>query len=179
MRLALLPVLVAALLVAAACGGGDEGEPTSEAFAEDFCSAAADWRAKLEAVVSGIASPSSLSADGIRDAVDDGLEATETFIDEVEELEAPETEAGQEVEAIVDSMAGSVQSTVDELRSEFDDGSDSVQDLLGKVAQAGTQIGQLQQDLQSSIAELENVDTGELRSELESNEDCAAARSGS
>ena len=34
-------------------------------------------------------------------------------------------------------------------------------------------------ELQTSLDELENVETGEFKSELESNEDCAAAQSGS
>ncbi len=67
---------------------------------------------------------------------------------------------------------------MDDLRSSFDEDA-SLQDLLGQVAAAATQIGGLQDELQSSLDQLQSVDTGELRSALESNEDCAAARSGS
>ena len=41
---------------------------------------------------------------------------------------------------------------------------------------AASQIGQLEQELQSSLDQLEQIETGGLGSELESNEDCAAAR---
>ena len=47
------------------------------------------------------------------------------------------------------------------------------------MPQATAQLDSLQQELQSSLDELESVDAGELKSELESNEDCAAAKSGS
>ena len=90
-------------------------------------------------------------------------------------LGTPDTEAGQEVTAIVDDMSASVQTTVDDLRDTLGDSS-SLQDLLAAVPQATAQLGGLQAELQSSLTELENVDTGELKSELESNEDCAAAQ---
>jgi hypothetical protein len=180
MRLALIPLL-AALVLAAGCGGDgdDNGDDQSspEAWSDDFCSAAADWRTSLDDVISGI-SPSDLSAEGVRDAIDEGLEATESFLDEIRGLGAPETEAGQEVEAIVDSTAESVQTTVDDLRATFDE-DDSLQDLITKIPQAAAQIEQLESELSSSLDEIRNLDTGELKSELDSNEECAAAQSGS
>jgi ABC-type transporter Mla subunit MlaD len=174
--LPLLPLL-AALILAAGCGGDGGDESSAQAWADDFCSAAGDWRTSLEDVVSGI-SPSDLSADGVRDAIDEGLEATEEFVDEIRGLDAPETEAGQQVAEAVDGMADSVEATADELGTIFGE-DDSLQDLITKVPQAAAQIAQLEDELQSSFEELEGLDTGELRDELSSNEDCAAARSGS
>ena len=172
--------LLALVLAAAGCGGDDDDadESSSQAWADDFCSAAADWRTSLDDIVSGFGSPSDLSEEGIRDAVDEGLDATEQFLEDVQGLGTPDTEAGQEVTAIVDDMSASVQTTVDDLRDTLGDSS-SLQDLLAAVPQATAQLGGLQAELQSSLTELENVDTGELKSELESNEDCAAAQSGS
>jgi ABC-type transporter Mla subunit MlaD len=77
-------------------------------------------------------------------------------------------------------MATQVQSTADDLRETFDSGGDTLNDLIAKLSTAGTQIAQMGQDLQSSLDELENVEGGgELRDEIESNEDCDAARAGS
>jgi methyl-accepting chemotaxis protein len=166
---------VGLLLLAAGCGGEDES--STEAWSNDFCSASADWRSSLENIVSQFQSPSDLDADSIQGAIDDGLEATESFVDEVESLGAPETEAGQEVAGILDSMTSSIQTTADDLRSTFE-GADSLQDLVARAGEAASQIGQLEQELQSSLDEIENLNTGELRDELESNEDCDAARSG-
>jgi methyl-accepting chemotaxis protein len=175
MRRILAPILLVALLLAAGCGG--EEESSTEAWTNDFCSASADWRSSLEDIVGQFQSPSDLDADSIQGAVDDGLDATESFVDEVESLGAPETEAGQEVADILDSMTSSIQSTADDLRSTFE-GADSLQDLVARAGEAASQIGQLEQELQSSLDEIENLNTGELRDELESNEDCDAARSG-
>ena len=175
MRQVALICAVGLLLLAAGCGGEDES--STEAWSNDFCSASADWRSSLEDIVSQFQSPSDLDADSIQGAIDDGLEATESFVDEVESLGAPETEAGQEVAGILDSMTSSIQTTADDLRSTFE-GADSLQDLVARAGEAASQIGQLEQELQSSLDEIENLNTGELRDELESNEDCDAASSG-
>ena len=162
MRLPLLTSLFVALVLAAGCGG--EEESSSQAWVNDFCSAAADWRTSLEDTVSQFQSPTDLSADSVRGAIDDGLEATETFVDDVRALGRPETEAGQEAAAVVDSMTSDIQSIVDDLRANFESGGDSLPELVGKLSQASEQINQMGQELQGSL------------DELESNEDCAAAR---
>jgi hypothetical protein len=177
MRLAVLPLLVVAIVLAAGCGGDDDDQSSSQAWADDFCSAAADWRTTLEGIVGGFDSPSDLNADSIEDAVDQGLDATESFVDEVRGLGTPDTEAGEEVRGIVDDMASSVESTADDLSTAVGDSS-SLQDLLAVVPQVVTSLQGLQQELQSSLDDLESLDTGELREELESNEDCDAAQSG-
>jgi hypothetical protein len=167
--------LLLALVLAAGCGGEDES--SSEAWTNDFCSAAADWRSSLEDIVGQFQSPSDLDADSIQGAVDDGLEATESFVDEVDSLGPPETEAREEAAGILDSMTSSIRTTADDLRSTFE-GADSLQDLVARAGEAASQLGQLQQELQNGLDELENLDSGELRDELDSNEDCQAARSG-
>jgi hypothetical protein len=177
MRLAVLPLFVVAIILAAGCGGDDDDQSSSQAWADDFCSAAADWRTTLEGIVSDFDSPSDLSADSIEDAVDEGLDATESFVDDVRGLGAPDTEAGEEVKGIVDDMASSVEATADELSEAVGDSS-SLQDLLAVAPQVVASVESLQQELRSSLDDLESLDTGELRDELESNEDCATAQSG-
>jgi hypothetical protein len=174
---AILTCVAVLALFAAGCGGGDD-ESASEAWANDFCSAAADWRSSLESIVGQFQSPSDLNADSIQGAVDDGFDATQSFLDEVDSLGAPETESREEAEQILDSMTSSVRTTADDLRSTFE-GADSLQDLIAQAGTASSQIGELQQELQNGLDELENLDTGELKDELESNEDCTEARSGS
>jgi hypothetical protein len=111
--------------------------------------------------------------------VDDGLEATEQFVDDVRSLGRPETEAGQQAADVVDSMADEVESTADDLRETFDSGGDSLPEMISKLSAAGTQIVQMGQDVQASLTELQDLDGGgELRSEVEANSDCDAARAG-
>jgi methyl-accepting chemotaxis protein len=175
---AISAILVAGALLVAACGG--EEESPSEAWAGDFCSAAADWRSSIDEAIAQVGDPADLSFNTLRGAIDDGLAATEAFIDDVRALGPPETEAGQEAAGIVDSMTDDLDADVDELRSALETESESAPELLEKAGQASTLIGQMAQQLQSSVQELEGLEPAdELRSALEENEDCEGARAGS
>lgn len=179
MKGAFLTGLVTVLILAAGCGGGDDEQSPQEAWAAGFCSAAADWRAQLEDIVGQFQSPADLTPDSIRSAVDDGVEATRTFVDDVRALGPPETESSQEAGQILDSMTSDLESTADDLSSTFDSSGDSLQDLLGQVAQAGSQLSGLASELQSSLTQLEDLQGGELRDAIESNSDCQTARGSS
>lgn len=176
MKRAFLTGLVAVLIVAAGCGGGDDEQSPQEAWAGDFCSAAADWRGQLEDIVGQFQSPADLTADSIRAAVDEGVEATRTFVDDIRGLGPPETEASQEAGQILDAVTSDLESTADDLSSTFDSSGDSLQELLGQVAQAGSQLSALTTELQSSLTQLEDLQGGQLRDAIESNSDCQTAR---
>ena len=166
------------VLLAAGCGG--EEESASEAWAGDFCSAAADWRSSIDEAIAQVGDPANLSFESLRGAIDDGLSATETFVADIREIGPPETEAGQEAAGIVDSMASDLESDVDQLRSALETESSSVPELLEKAGQASTLIGQMAQQLQSSVQELEGLEPAdELGNALRDNEDCQAAEDGS
>jgi uncharacterized protein YukE len=175
---AILVCLVAIVAVLAAGCGGDDDESSAEAWAGDFCSAASDWRSSLDDIVQQFQSPSDLSADSVQEAVDDGLAATQTFVDDVRDLGAPDTEAGQQVADIVDEMSSTIESTADDVRETLDASGDSLPDLLGSLASLSGELQQMGQQLQTSLGQLDDVEGGELRDALESNDDCAAARSG-
>jgi hypothetical protein len=174
-----VPTIFAFLVLLAAGCGGDE-ESASEAWAGDFCSAASDWRSSIEEAVAQVGDPADLSFNSLRGAIDDGLAATETFVADLRALGPPETEAGQEAATIVDSMASDLESDVDQLRSAFETETQSVPELLEKAGQATTLIGQMAQQLQGSVQELEGLEPAdELGNALRDNEDCEAARAGS
>jgi hypothetical protein len=178
MSRAISAILAAGVLLAAGCGG--EEESASEAWAGDFCTAAADWRSSIDDAIAQVGDPADLSFNTLRGAIDNGLAATENFIDDVRVLGPPETEAGQEAAGIVESMTDDLEADVDELRSALETETQSAPELLEKAGQASTLVGQMAQQLQSSVQELEGLEPAdELRSALEDNEDCEAARASS
>jgi hypothetical protein len=165
------------MLVFAGCGG--EEESASEAWAGDFCSAASEWRSSIDEAIAEFGDPADLSVNSLRGAIDDGLAATETFVDDLRALGAPETEAGQEAAGIVDSMASDLEADVDQLRSAFETETSTVAELLQRAGEATSLIGQMAQELQGSVQELEGLEPAdELRDALEDNEDCEGARAG-
>jgi hypothetical protein len=166
------------VFLAGGCGGEDES--ASEAWAGDFCSAAAEWRSSVDEAIAQVGDPADLDFESLRGAIDDGLGATETFVADLRALGPPETEAGQEAAGIVDSTADELDSDVDELRSALETESSSVPELLEKAGQATALIGQMAQELQGSVQELEGLEPAEeLGNALRDNQDCEAAQAGS
>ena len=107
---ALLLTAVAAGLVG--CGSGDdEGDQASaaETWASDVCSTALDWRTTIEDVKNTLSDTGSLSADVIRDAVDDVENATASLVADLGEVGVPDTEAGDEAAAEVTTLSEKLQ----------------------------------------------------------------------
>jgi hypothetical protein len=99
-------------------------------------------------------------------------------VEDVRGLGAPDTEAGQQVASIVDDMSSTIESTAGDVRSTLDASGDSLPALLASLASLSGQLQEMGQQLQGSLGELEDVEGGELKDALESNDDCSAARSG-
>ncbi|HEY6075193.1 MAG TPA: hypothetical protein VIV36_00030, partial [Gaiella sp.] len=119
----LLTAAVAALaLVAVGCGGSDDDSDTdpTAAWASDFCSAITTWTDELQTVTSEFSDTSNLSQDGLQSASDDVGSATESLVDDLRGLGAPETEGGEEIQTALDTLsttleteAASIEETVE------------------------------------------------------------------
>ena len=92
-----LSLLAAALLVGC---GGDDGPPSATEWADDLCSALGDWTSSLTTAAESVTSEP--SRESVESAVDDVEGATQQLVDDVEDLETPDLEAGQEAEESVD-----------------------------------------------------------------------------
>lgn len=177
MRRTFLPALVVTLALAAGCGGEDE--PAGEAWAGDVCSAAADWRAALEEAAEELSNPEELSVESVRAAVDDGLEATETFVERLRAAGPPETEGGAEADAVVESLSDQLEAEVEELRTALAGETGSLPELLQQASEVAALAAEMAQEVQSSLQQLEELQPGqELADAIEANEDCDEARAG-
>lgn len=165
------------MALAAGCGG--EGESASEAWAGDVCSAAADWRTALDEAAAAFSNPEELSAESVRAAVDDGLEATATFVEELRAAGPPETEAGAEAGAVVESLSDGLEADVEELRAALGDESGSLSELLQQASGVAALAAEMVQEVESSLLQLEELEPAqELADAIEANEDCDEARAG-
>ena len=72
--------------IAAGCGGDDEGEDPTAAWASGFCSAITDWTDELQNVSSQFSDTSNLSEEGLQSAAEDVRTATQTLVDDLEDL---------------------------------------------------------------------------------------------
>jgi hypothetical protein len=164
-------------MLAAGCGGGDDGGSSATEWADGVCSAITDWSDSLESTTQSLRS-GSLSEDELRSAVDDFESATNDFVDDLRGLGTPETEAGQEAKESVDQLADDVDEGVSRIESAVDDASDG--SGVGEVITAiGTSLATMGQQLSATFARLQQLDPqGELEQAFNDADSCDELRSG-
>jgi hypothetical protein len=117
-RLAAVTVLLA--LVAAGCGGGGGSTAEEQAWADEVCTSIASWRTEVETIATDAATaltePGATRAD-LEAAIDNGLDATKTLVEDLRAAVPPDTPEGDEAKAAVEAFLDDVQASDDEVRS--------------------------------------------------------------
>ena len=168
-------ILVLALAgVAAGCGGDDETQtdPTA-AWADGFCSAVTDWTDELQTITSQFSDTSNLSEDGLQSAATDVQSATQTLVDELRDLGAPETDSGEEVKSALDTLS----TTLENESTAIEDTANGVSGITGlpsAITKITTSLSALGTAFSQTLQTIENADaSGELRTALEDSPECA------
>jgi hypothetical protein len=165
-------VLVAAVGVAAGCGGSDDETDPTAAWAGDFCSAVSAWQDELESITSQFSDLSNLNEDALRTAAEDAESATQTFVDELQSLGAPETESGEEVKSSIDDLTSTLDTEVAEIRSTVD-GVSGLADVPGAISTISTSLSALSTAFSQTLQTIESADAGdELETALEDSPEC-------
>jgi hypothetical protein len=168
-------LLVVALVgVASGCGGSDdetETDPTV-AWASGFCTAVSNWREELQTITSQFSDTSNLSQEGLQSAATDAKSATQHFLDELDDLGAPETASGDAVESSIDSLATTLETEVETIEATANDVS-GLTDLPSAISTISASLGTLGTALSEMLQTIENADVGdELESALEDSPEC-------
>jgi hypothetical protein len=171
---------VAALLVvvlvgvAAGCGGSDsssEATPTEE-WASGFCTALTDWTDSLQDVTSQFSDTSNLSKEGLQSAADDIRSSTDTFISELHDLGAPDTESGDEVKSSLDALSSTVDDEVDTIQQAAQ-GVSGITGLPSALSTITESLSALGNAFSNTLNTLDSADaSGELQQALEDSPDC-------
>jgi ABC-type transporter Mla subunit MlaD len=175
-RLTPLAVVVAALaLVAAGCGGSDDETSATQEWADGFCTSLTAWTDSLTDIGSSLTDTSNLSADGIKGIVDDAVDSTRQFVDDVTSLGAPETESGAEAQQALETLADQLDESVQTLEDEFSEGADSLTGALSKVSAVTAAVAEMGEDVGTALSSLEEIDAeGELEDTFEQTESCSS-----
>lgn len=169
------------LVVAAGCGGSgdesssDEADTAAEAasWADSFCTSIADWRDALEQIGSEIASdPTSISRDTLEQGANDARDATEQLIDDLRELGAPDTEAGQAAEDAIEELGDTLEQELDEARAAVEDAS-GIGGVLSAVPTVMASFTAAGDAIESTLDEVRDLDAGgELEDALRDSDVC-------
>jgi len=158
----LLATAIASLalaLVAAGCGGSDESSSTSptEEWASSFCTAVTTWKDSLTSVTEQFSSPSSLTSEALTDAANDAKSSTETLVDDLKGLGAPDTEGGEAVRTSIDELSSTVESEVAKIESAAE-GVSGLAELPSAITSITTSISAMSSALSSTVQTAESAD---------------------
>ena len=177
-RLALAGAVLALVGIAAGCGGDDEGEDATAAWASGFCSAITDWTDELQSVTSQFSDTSNLSEEGLQSAAEDVRTATQTLVDDLKDLGRPETASGEEVESSLNELSD----TLDGESAEIEDTAEGVSnltDLPGAITTISSSLSAMLASFSNTLTAMQNADVeGELQTALEDSPECAGISSG-
>jgi hypothetical protein len=174
----LLATAVAVLaLVAAGCGGSDESSsasPTDE-WADGFCTAVTSWTDSIQSFseqFTDLTDLSSFSNDGLESAANDIKSSTQTLVDDLKGLGAPETESGQAVKDSLDELSSTLESEVATIDDAVEGASST--GLPSAFGTFTTSLQAMGAAFSSTLDTLQSADAkGELQTALEDSPACA------
>lgn len=168
---AFMPVLAAALVLAAGCGGGQD--PTT-AWADDFCSAISTWESSLTGAANSLTNNPSKAA--LQDASDEVTSATKTFSSDVKDLGKPPTDAQAGAQKLVTQLSDQIDSGVATIQAAIGSASgpgsvlSAVSTVSGTLATMGSQVT-------AAFADLQSLDPGgELQTAFKKADSCKDLR---
>jgi uncharacterized protein YoxC len=173
-RAALKVAVVAALALAAGCGGGDDSSAT-EQWASSACSAVNTWMSSVESI--GNTLKEDPTKEGVDKAYDDLMSSTQTLVDDLKGLGRPETEAGQEAEDAINSLADDLDQSLEEMQTAIDDAS-GASGVLSAISVVSGNLATMGDDVSSTVDTLEQLEGGqELKDAFDKADSCADLRS--
>ena len=180
MKLGALATLVL-LLAAAGCGGG--GTSAEEAWAEEVCASVASWKTEVESIARNAADaltePGATRAD-VEAAVENGLDATSTLVDELRASVPPDTPEGDEAKAAVDAFLDNVQASDDEVRTALaglPEGA-GLSEIVAELSGLGTNLQQTVESGRTLVSDIQQLGSA-LKDGFENADACQELQSSS
>jgi uncharacterized phage infection (PIP) family protein YhgE len=181
MRVAFPVAVVAAVLSvgAAGCGGGETS--AAESWADDVCTSVADWKEQIrhagDDVRAELRSPSTGTLTRIGESVESAADATRELADDLQAVDAPDVDSGEQAKQQVDAFAGQLETTVEEAKQKVEDIPESTG--LSEIASAlATLLPSLQSLANQAKSALDSVEASgnELKQGFENADACKPLR---
>jgi membrane protein implicated in regulation of membrane protease activity len=171
-RLGSAALLAAAVLALAACGGDDESE--SEAYANGVCGSLSTWVTDVQETVQSVTERGlAVSRADIQAALEETQDATDGLVNDLEELDPPETQDGQEARSELDGLATQLRRQIDVIEEALGSGS-GVTEIAAVVSTAVATAANAVNTTFQNLQELDPV--GELQEAFQSSDDCESLR---
>jgi exonuclease VII small subunit len=154
--------------------GGDSGSSASEDYANSVCRDLSAWVTDVNSAITSL-TDAGLATDreDVQSSVDQATDATDDLLNSLEELGAPETDAGQQAKSELENLGTTLRSQIDAIEKALD--ADT-----GAVALAATVTAALStaaSAVESAYNDLRGLDPGgELEDAFQNADDCKSLR---
>jgi len=153
-RMLAAALVAGSALVAAGCGSDDSQTSATTQWADGVCSAVKTWQSDIASTVDTL--KSNPSRNGFEQAAEDAKSSTETLVDTVKGLGAPDTDAGAQARSTVETLSTELSSGVETIQDAVDDVS-GVQGLLTAVSTVSATLAKMSSQLTSSLGDLSSL----------------------
>lgn len=157
-----------------ASGDGSSSEPTAaQSWADDVCSTVGSWTSTIAGARSTLSAPRDLTANEIEATFDEVGSATTTMMSDLDDLGAPDTEAGDEAEARVAVLSEELQKQAQVLHAASGDQPQDVEERLAHVTTVSDAMTAMISETQAAVDDIRALDGGqELEDAFTSTESC-------
>ena len=167
-----LPSLVFVVVLAIlAAGCGSTKPPTTAEWADSVCSSINTWTDSTKSAVDPLKS-GDISQDSVQAAGADVKSATDTLASDLDGLDKPDSQVGQQAKDSLDQLSSDLNKAADSIKATVD-GVSSPKDVPSAAATVRTTLGTMQSDVTSTVKSLEQPDAkGELRTSFQQSTAC-------
>lgn len=154
----------------------DNGQPSATTWADSVCTSFITWRSSIAAISD--AGGDSLTPESLQQSLADATSATETLVDDLQELGPPEIDSGDDLKQQLDSAASEIEASFDTLKqgAEAATEADSPADFIAALTSLGPQFQALLDTISTTVDDLQaNVGEdakAELQQAFESSSSC-------
>jgi DNA-binding FrmR family transcriptional regulator len=173
--LGLLVVILALVLALGGCGGDDDGSGASaESWANSVCGDLSEWITDIDAAVKSVTDEGlGINQDTLRDAVDQAKDATDKVADDLDQVGAPDLDAGEQAKEELDTLRSELREQADAVERALDENGAPLEVATTVAAALSAAANQLKESFQM----LQDVDpSGELRDAFANSDDCDTLR---
>jgi uncharacterized phage infection (PIP) family protein YhgE len=160
--------VVAIVIAAVAMRLSDDSPETTEEWADSVCSSLSDWRGSITALAD--VGGESLTADSLRDRLDDAESATTELVTDLRELGAPDVVDGDEVEQTLEDAAAGLEESYDELQTAAEDAveAENQTEFLAALSGLADDVQALLDQVRDVVATLQSASLfGDASAQLE------------
>jgi hypothetical protein len=152
--------VLAVVVAAVAMRLSDDGQPTTEEWANSICTSLGDWGESINSLAD--VGGQQLTPDLLRDKLGEAEDATTQLAQELRDTGTPDMEAGDQVRDQLDSSTEKLESSFDDLKESVDEAADApAGEFLQKLAALASDFAALQAAITQTVTAIEDADVGE------------------